>query len=105
MDARTLTLTQSFAAAAARRGSAFRATFLRACDGISFKELASLVDEEYRGFPFLPRLWLGKKRVGTAFAELVKQARRVHISSLTPSEDVDSFLARLREAHQHQRKK
>jgi hypothetical protein len=102
MDGRTLTLTQSFASAAARRGSAFRAKFLRACDGMPYRELAALVEQEYREFPFLPRVWVGRKRVGVAFAELVKQARRVHISSLTPSEEVDSFLARLREAHQRE---
>jgi hypothetical protein len=102
MDARTLTLTQSFASAAAQQGSAFRAKFLRACDGIPYTELAALVEQEYRGFPFLPRVWLGRKRVGAAFAELVRQARRVHISSLTPSEEVDRFLARLREAQQQQ---
>jgi hypothetical protein len=102
MDVRTLTLTQSFASAAARRGSVFRATFLRACDGMPYRELAMLVEQEYRGFPFWPRVWLGRKRVGAAFTELVRQARRVHISSLTPSDEVDSFLARLRAAQRQQ---
>jgi hypothetical protein len=101
MDARTLTLTRSFASAAAQR-SAFRTTFLRACDGMPYREVAALVEREYRDIAFLPRLWLGRRRVEEAFAELVRQARRVHISSLTPSADVDRFLARLREAQQRQ---
>ena len=56
MDARTLTLTQSFANAAARRGSAFRAKFLHACDGMPYRELSALVEQEYRGIPFLRTL-------------------------------------------------
>jgi hypothetical protein len=67
-----------------------------------YTELAALIEREYRGFPLLPRVWLGRKRVGAAFAELVRQARRVHISSLTPSDEVDSFLARLRAAQRQQ---
>jgi hypothetical protein len=102
MDARTFRITQSFAGAAAQRGSAFRAKFLNACDGMPYKELAAFVEQEYRGFSFLPRVWLGRKRVEAAFTELVRQARRVHISLLTSSEDVDRFLARLREEHRRQ---